>query len=476
MKSIKYLCIVGLIVSSCASLPDPNRPTDVDAMDIIGGPMIFDQFFHTGVAARQTALWTNQFQDASRSVPSLNNWNLYEPDDFNDSWSLAYAAIANCRIVISKSEDENPALSGVAKIIEAHIMGSVTSLWGDVPFSEACDETISDPKFDSQESIYTGIQLLLDEAILDLSEGGGVDANVDIFYAGDLSKWIKLAYTLKARFYLHIGKYADAKTNALLGISSPNEDMIAQYEDEYGVNMNPFYSFFVMDRSGYIGARDSYAPSLIDPYGFFSNIYGVNRNHAKHNEGDRFYYNYHNYELYVSGYEPNYLNGFDWDCEDCGKFGEDMPLVTYGETLLIIAEAEARLNGLAAGVSAYNQYRQLINTGYGFANNLENVGWNFPDFVDSDFSPGGVEDPLSSASAPVYALLREIYEERYVVFVGNIEAFTDLRRTANLAEIQLRPYDGTPQRFLYPESEVLVNKNVPNPLPEVLTATWAHRN
>jgi hypothetical protein len=47
-----------------------------------------------------------------------------------------------------------------------------------------------------------------------------------------------------------------------------------------------------------------------------------------------------------------------------GKFGSDssMPLVTYGE-MLIIAEADARTS-FASGLTSYNAYRALLNTGY----------------------------------------------------------------------------------------------------------------
>jgi hypothetical protein len=40
-----------------------------------------------------------------------------------------------------------------------------------------------------------------------------------------------------------------------------------------------------------------------------------------------------------------------------------MPLVTYGEMLLIIAEADARTS-FASGLTSYNAYRALLNTGY----------------------------------------------------------------------------------------------------------------
>lgn len=63
------------------------------------------------------------------------------------------------------------------------------------------------------------------------------------------------------------------------------------------------------------------------------------------------------------------------------------------------------------------------------------------------------------------ALLREIVEERYVTFIGQLEQFSDVRRTKN--EIGLVPVTGSslPQRFFYPQSEINTNANTPKLIP-----------
>ncbi|WP_370089832.1 SusD/RagB family nutrient-binding outer membrane lipoprotein [Ekhidna sp.] len=485
MKIINRISIVLLLggIFACESFTedlriDPNRPLDADATNMIQGPMVANQLFHAGEVARLVGLWTNHFTGQDRQYVGLNDWNTTASTDFDSPWGTAYyGIITQSRIAADKAIAEgNPALAGIAQVLEAHAMGTVTSLWGDVPFTEAADDTNPNPAYDSQSDVYTGLQNLLDDAITNLAAGGpGISSAKDIFYGGNLASWTELAYTLKARYYLHTGDYADAATNAALGISSAANDMIADFGAGYGTSFNPYYSFLVYDRSGYMGAMDAYAPTIMDPDGNFANTYGgANRNHAKHDEGARFYYYYEPFEYYTAGYEPNFLNGFDWGCQDCGRFGEDFPLVTYGETLLIIAEAEARLNGLSAGVTAYNTYRALINGGYGFTTNLGVTTWDFQAYVDADFNPGGLEDPGSTASSPVNALLREIYEERYISLAGTVEPFTDLRRTNNIAEIQLKNFSGVPQRLIYPQSEINTNTSTPSPLPDVLTATEVH--
>jgi hypothetical protein len=68
------------------------------------------------------------------------------------------------------------------------------------------------------------------------------------------------------------------------------------------------------------------------------------------------------------------------------------------------------------------------------------------------------------------ALLREIYEERYIYFIGNYEAFTDYRRTNNIGEIKIKAgFDGTPQRLIYSQDEINANPaNIPSPCLKLL--------
>ena len=83
--------------------------------------------------------------------------------------------------------------------------------------------------------------------------------------------------------------------------------------------------------------------------------------------------------------------------------------------------------------------------------------------------------PPASSLTPDQALLREILEERYVSFFGQIEGFNDMRRTQNetLVRVPVLPNTGTqlPQRFLYPQSEIDRNTSTPSPIPGMFVRT-----
>lgn len=479
IKTTSVCLLIGTLFSCTSYVDDmnvdPDLLTDVGAKDLFQGVLLGNQFFQTSGIAREQMIWMNQANGENRQYITSNNWNNATASAFDDNWDFAYVnCITQAKILASKADKEdNKRIKGAAQVIEALCIGTVTSLWGDVPYSEL-DITGNNltPKYDSQASIYTSIQTLLDNAIVNLGSttGGKIPTAGDIYYGGNTSKWIKLAYSLKARFYLHLKDYTKAKTNALLGINNPADDLKALFGQSYGQSFNPYYSFLVYDRNDYMSG-DSYAARLLDPS---TTLY---RGNTKTDESARFRFNYLTDGNYFGPYELNFYCDFDWGLPN-GKFGGDsnMPMVTYGEMLLIIAEADARTS-FAAGLTSYNNYRALLNTGYSIG--IDNAGYDGESFSylpydATDFNASGIENASGSLTNQ-NALLREIYQERYVYFIGSFECFTDFGRTNNIAGIQLKTGNtGTPQRFLYSQKEINSNPNTPKPIPTIVTKTPVH--
>jgi hypothetical protein len=483
------LCTLLITIISCTSYVDdlnvdPDNLLDSDSKNLFQGVLLANQFFQTSSNTRDVMIWLNQANGEDRQYVALNNWNNSAASSFDDSWNNAYVnTITQAKITAVKAIAEgNPNLAGASQVIEAHCIGTVTSLWGDVPYSEIDIEGNNlTPTYDSQAAVYKSIQDLLDVAILNLKKttGPGIPKDKDIYFgekgAADrtvqVNKWIKLAYSLKARYYLHTKEYPLAKFNAQLGINSVNGDFNAQFGTSYGQNFNPYYSFLIYDRDSYMSG-DSYAARLLDPS---TSLY---RGNAKTNESARFAYTYSTLGYYFNPYELNYLNMFDGWGETDGKFGGEtsIPLITYGEMLLITAEVDARAN-VQTGINSYNAYRALLNIGYSIGRN--NTGYDgktirYLPYDVSDFAAAGMENPSPSVSAQD-ALLREIFQERYIYFMGTYETLNDFGRSNNKANIQLKPgFEGTPQRLLYPQVEVNANPNTPSPIPSIVTKTPVH--
>jgi starch-binding outer membrane protein, SusD/RagB family len=477
IKTISVSLLI-VIASGCTNFVedsnvDPDELITGNAKDYFQGILLANQFFQNSDQARTAMVWLNQANGEDRQYITLNDWNKSVSSEYDDGWNIAYAnCITQAKIAEKLCDREsNKMLKGAIQVIDAHCMGTIASVWGDAPYS---DMDISGnnltPKYDSQASLYNQMQILLDDAIANLNSPGIIE-NGDIYYGGDKDKWIRLAYSLKARYYLHTKDYANAKANALLGISDPSGDLKAVFGNTGSLqDFNPFYSFLIVERDTYMSG-DSYAYNILNPSD------AIYRGNSKTDESARFAFNYT--DLSADRYFKKALNIYGADYGGTsGKFGNDsdMPMVTYGEMLLIIAEVDAR-NSFTDGLASYNNYRAILDTGYSIG--IDNSGYetetfNYAAYTASDFALGGMEN-ASSSLTDQNALLREIMQERYIYFIGSLESFNDFGRTNNAAEIELKSGNiGTPQRFLYPQVEVNANPNTPNPIPSVTTKTPLH--
>lgn len=476
-KFNKYITpiLIAFSAASCTNLVEdinvnPNKLSadDAQAKNIFQSVLLANQYFQTTNNVRNTMLWLGQGTGIDRQYIPLNDWNNNTSGDSDSAWDLLYVNfLTQARITQAKATEENNLkMLAALQIVEANSIGTAISLWGDIPYSEfTTDNPNNKPKFDKQSAVYAQLQILLDDAIANLTKAGSIPATLDIHYAGNTTKWAQLAYSLKARYYLHLKNYTLARANALQGISSQDNDFKAIFFGRTSLqNFNPFFEFLEYQRQGYMDGT-GYASTVLNKSS------SSNRTNPKTDETARLAYLY-------TGTELN-INGLDNDNET-GKFGSDsnLPLVTYGEMLLIIAEADARIS-FSTGLTSYNAYRAVLNTGYSIGNTnggYKGLAYKYDPYVATDFATSGMENAAGTLTNQ-NALLREIYEERYIYFIGNYEAFTDYRRTNNLAEIKTNSlFAGTPQRLIYSQDEINANgANVPSPLPRITEKTEVHQ-
>ncbi|MBX9783395.1 MAG: SusD/RagB family nutrient-binding outer membrane lipoprotein [Chitinophagaceae bacterium] len=437
----------------------PNSPTNATTDLLINGAQVTSIIFYEGELARTANMWSGAFSGEDRQYAGLSKY-VTSASDYDGGWSNAYRGVfAQCLLIEQEALKVNNRIqAGIAKVMRAQVAGTVASLWGDIPFTEAGQaEKFPKPKYDAQAAVYASVQTLLTEAIADLNSNVGVSpAAKDVFYQGSRTAWIRAAYSLKARFFLHTKQYQLAYDNALLGISSPSGDMYAPHGVSYNQDFNIYYSFTVYDRGGYMAANSFAAPLLDETTSRY-------RGNVKTDENGRYNFLFiKDFAVYNSGYELNFLSddlGFAPDGP--GMFGAEQrfPLITYAETQLIAAESAIRLSSPNFGnaLTALNNHRAAL--GQYIPASYRLYGFKYDPYVAADFNAGGIENPGTlTANA---ALLREIIEERYVTLIGQIEIFNDIRRTKN--SIGVSPAAGTqiPQRFFYSQQEINTNPNTP---------------
>ncbi|TRX13335.1 SusD/RagB family nutrient-binding outer membrane lipoprotein [Flavobacterium gawalongense] len=168
--------IVGLIGSEGASLA------------IIGG--MWSQYWTQSNAA-------NQYKD-------IDNYSIGTAD-YNFAWDGMFDALGDIRNVKKRALTEgNWKYYLIATTLEVQASQILTDFYGNIPYKEANNNSILEPKFNTGQEVYDFmIQDLNDALSKDLSASTGSNpASDDFIFAGDMTKWTKLANTLKLKIYM----------------------------------------------------------------------------------------------------------------------------------------------------------------------------------------------------------------------------------------------------------------------------------
>lgn len=464
---IKFLFLsICVVAVSCEDIVEgindnPNEITvdDIDGQLFLTGAMLANSVAQGGHLNRIAGMYSGQLIGFTSLYSNIYGYSLSSAESVT-TWSRLYVGtLPNVRLVVEKSP-EDPLLTGIAKTVEAHAIGTAASLFGDVPYSEAFNPDIPNPVFDNQIEVFSDLQALLDDAIADLSSASSRPLSEDIHFQGDATKWLEAAYTLKARYYMHTREYAAAYAAAQNGISS-SDGTLAYIprgdENRSDGDKNLFWTILEGSRTGDIGTGDSYLMQLLDPE---SDIY---RGNAKTNETARFGY----YTINAGGGQLN---------DGIIQQFEPQPLVSFGENTLILAEAGARTQGFATGLQHLNEHRAYLRAGGRLNSNFIGEPFTYEDYVEADFQAGGIENEDNIDNTR--ALLREIIEERYVEGFGMYMPFDDSRRLRVSDDDIDVPFpfntataSAHPERMPYSFDELNTNSNAPAEDPGIFVKT-----
>jgi len=431
-------------VSGCKKFIDvndnPNVPTDVNEALILS-PVELD-ISHSVSAGFDFAIVNHWMQNISlnQPVPNTGTYQLFNSDVDGD-WSNLYTTCMNNLIALTKRAEagSNTKYAGISQILTAFSLGVATDLWGDVPYSNAFQGSANfKPSYDKQEDVYKSIQSLLDKALANIAANKGkAPGSDDFYYGGDMNQWKKLAYTLKARFYMHLTKapgytataQADLALAALQnGMQTNDDDMKFAYPGSAGQE-NPLYGTFhpvstlmLSDKlvDGFKTRNDPRLSIMVAPAqttGLYTGLpIGTPTSGS--------------YQL-ESYSRP-------------GAFYRDPAaffyVVNYTEALFLKAEATLIKSGFAAAQPIYQDAikAHMSKLGVSTAN------------TNTYLSARGT---LTNSNA-----LQLIIEEKTIANYLSIENFNDWRRTGFPAITKVAAaLSEIPRRFLYPQAEIIAN-------------------
>ena len=398
---------------------DPNNPVTATNTQIFVGIQSAVWALWGSEASRAAGLFTQQLAGLARQYAALANNYAITTNETNGLQRSLY--VSGGLVDIKRLEDGSLAAKdttflGVARVLEGAVMGTGADLFGNLVYKEAVTGSLT-PHLDDQLAIYDSVQTVLSAAIANLSvptssNNIGPGAG-DLVYGGDPAKWLALAHTLKARFYLNTAEvrpaaYAQALAEARLGIVAESGTYFGAFTASPG-EQNFWYQFDIVQRAGDMGPGlflDNLLKSRNDPR---------RSDYFQHNAADQ------PIDLSVARLAPDY----------------PQPYVSYDENTLIWAEAAYRTGDQVTALAKLNEAR--ANHGL----------------------------PAEAVAGP--ALLNEILTEKYIAdFQLGAQVWRDYTRTCtpNLtpsAAAASSPSGGKiPGRLIYDISELNTDPNYPD--------------
>ena len=309
MKQVIYIFLISIGASLMISCKkqiqekqlDPNNPTSVPP-GLILGTVLTDISATGGSGGLGDGTGTG---DGINSWGNVQGWNQYHCQNYDYygnniySWTdgstnsdgstsgpfNSYLVLKNV-IQMEKeaasrgAESVNP-YEAVGRFIRAYYYYNLTSLFGDIPLTEALQGSANaKPSYTPQEQVFAYVLNQLDSANTDFAALMGKSDNSlppsqDIYYHGDLSSWQKLVNTFKLRVLISLSsKASDATLNVPAQfaniISNPSKyPIFASQGDDFEFVYNPgdanTYSTYPFNPSnfGSIAARFNMASTYI---------------------------------------------------------------------------------------------------------------------------------------------------------------------------------------------------------------------
>lgn len=264
MKTIKILLlfVFSFVVFSCSEdkMDEINMELN-DALNVSAQSMVPDVILKsafettsTDIAWYATVYIEHSAGTWAQSSDADKRINQNSATTFNNSWNNLYDVMLVCKTIIEKTSPNGPDANnqfarGVAQLLTAYNLAVATDMWGQIPWSEALKGAgVLQPKYDKQSTIYPQIQQYLDDAIVSFTAATNISSVGDFVFNGDKAKWIKAAYSLKARYYLRLSNVdANASSKALtalaLGFGSSADAMTFKGYAATATGENPWVQF-----------------------------------------------------------------------------------------------------------------------------------------------------------------------------------------------------------------------------------------
>ena len=264
MKNLfKLFILTAVLISSVGCKKyldinsDPDTPQFPDASSVF--PAMLSAIPRgTQYDGRFVSRYIQNFgQNTTDYVWDLHGFTGYPgaSDAGGDIWRQCYYGLgANLNYIINEGVKKGQwDYVGAAYALKAMMFQMTTDMHGEIIFKDAFKENTSSFAFDSQESVYKGVDSLCRIALgylsrTDLSTSNSALSKGDFVYSGDKAKWIKFTNGLLARNFHRLTNKASYKADSViyyadLALASGADDFLVPFDASKNDDSNFFGTF-----------------------------------------------------------------------------------------------------------------------------------------------------------------------------------------------------------------------------------------
>lgn len=438
MKRLYIIAGISLLLGACNKFGDmnvnPNLPAVTSSTQLLANAELYLPVLAESPQGEYFAQYLSETQYPGLSLYTQVSASFY---------GIYYGPLMNLDSVLRTSKmdaTEGPIANqlAVAKILKAYYFWHITDRWGDVPYKEALKGNANlTPVYDSQESIYNSLFLLLDEADKSIVAGDIIN---DIVYQGNMGRWRKLGNTIRLLMALRLSAAAPEKAktefNAAIaaGIMTDNADNLVFSHLPEAANESYWYDQITDQKRKWWALSESLVDKMKPVNDPRLPIYGDK------NSGGQYV------GLKYGATDGLSTTAFSLLGAEIRKQNANVYLVTYAQALFAKAEA-AKLGWIPdLDVAAAANYKSAIEQSVRQWKNNDTTG-----FGAMMASPGMAYSPATG--------LEQIGNQRWVhLFMHGFEAWAEWRRTGFPANLTKPGGKDVPLRQGYPQDEVFNNK------------------
>lgn len=261
MKSLKYITLGCLLVLGSASCKkyldintDPNNPNNQSVLVQNRLPWIEHYYMYSsGVTNFRTSCVAGVYYAIAATQNTLSTTWACSNGNSTTPYQTWFVATSSNVIDMYNTAQKQGAYHYMAAANVFHALGFMQMLdvYGEMPYTEAATGNPS-PKPDDGKTIFNGCMAKLNEAIslFSKTQEAGVPplSAGDLINKGNVNKWIKLCWGLKARYMLKLSKKSDLyNADSILYCLSQGPQTIADNIVEPSFNNSTVTDYLIGD-------------------------------------------------------------------------------------------------------------------------------------------------------------------------------------------------------------------------------------